>query len=98
MDAPEPDDISLVVPTYNRATALRANLDSMLAMHDIAEIVIVDDGSTDDTLRACEEIQDERLRVVSHPSNQGVASARNAANKSGPTMSAPPAAITGAAR
>jgi glycosyltransferase involved in cell wall biosynthesis len=77
MDAHGPNDISLVVPTYNRATALRANLDSMLAMRDIAEIVIVDDGSTDDTLRACEEFQDERLRVISHPSNQGVASARN---------------------
>jgi glycosyltransferase involved in cell wall biosynthesis len=77
MDTHGPNDISLVVPTYNRATALRANLDSMLAMRDITEIVIVDDGSTDDTLRACEELQDERLRVISHPSNQGVASARN---------------------
>jgi glycosyltransferase involved in cell wall biosynthesis len=77
VDTHEPNDISLVVPTYNRATALRANLDSMLAMRDIAEIVIVDDGSTDDTLRACEELQDGRLRVISHPSNRGVASARN---------------------
>ena len=77
MGASEPNDISLLVPTYNRAGALRTNLDSMLAMRDIAEIVIVDDGSTDDTLKACEEFQDGRLRVVRHPSNQGVAAARN---------------------
>jgi glycosyltransferase involved in cell wall biosynthesis len=73
----ERNDISLVVPSYNRADALRSNLDSMLAMRDIAEILIIDDGSTDDTLIACEQFQDERLRVVSHPVNQGVARARN---------------------
>jgi GT2 family glycosyltransferase len=77
MSAPGHDDISLVVPTYNRGTALRANLDSMLAMRDIVEIVVVDDGSTDDTVRVCEELQDERLRVIGHQSNQGVAAARN---------------------
>jgi len=73
----EPKGISLVVPSYNRTAALRTNLDSMLAMRDIAEIVIVDDGSTDDTVNACEEFQSERLRVISHSSNQGVATARN---------------------
>ena len=57
------DDISLVVPTYNRGTALRANLDSMLAMRDIVEIVVVNDGSTDDTVRVCKEFQNERLQI-----------------------------------
>ncbi len=71
------NDISLVVPTYNRAGALRANLDSMLAMHDIAELVIVDDGCTDDTVAVCEQFHDERLRVISHHSNRGVSAARN---------------------
>jgi GT2 family glycosyltransferase len=73
----EPKGISLVVPSYNRAAALRTNLDSMLAMRDIAEIVIVDDGSSDDTVKVCEGFQSERLRVISHSSNQGVATARN---------------------
>jgi GT2 family glycosyltransferase len=77
MSASRLDDISLVVPTYNRGTALRANLDSMLAMRDIVEILVVNDGSTDDTVRVCKEFQNERLRVISHQSNQGVATARN---------------------
>ena len=77
MTIPEPKAISLVLPSYNRAAALRTNLDSMLAMRDIAEVVIVDDGSTDDTVKACEEFHSDRLRVISHSSNQGVATARN---------------------
>ena len=49
----------------------------MLAMQDIVEILVVNDGSTDDTLVACEEFEDKRLRVITHPANRGVASARN---------------------
>jgi glycosyltransferase involved in cell wall biosynthesis len=73
----EHDDISLVLPTFNRAHALRANLDSLLAVEEIAEIIVVNDGSTDDTLLACAEFADSRLRVISHPVNRGVAVARN---------------------
>ncbi len=53
------------------------NLGSMLAMRDIAEVIVVDDGSTDDTLKVCGELKDERLRVIGHPVNRGVAAARN---------------------
>jgi GT2 family glycosyltransferase len=77
MATPEQNDISLVLPSYNRAAALRANLDSMLAMRDISEVIVVDDGSTDDTVKACGEFKDSRLRVISHRSNEGVAKARN---------------------
>jgi glycosyltransferase involved in cell wall biosynthesis len=75
--ATERDDITLVVPTYNRAAALQTNLPSMLAMRDIAEVVVVDDGSTDDTRRVCEQFVDERLKVVRHEANRGLPAARN---------------------
>lgn len=71
------DDITLVLPTYNRAEALRANLGTMLQVDDVAEVIVVDDGSSDDTLAVCQEFTDRRLRIISHPSNQGVAGARN---------------------
>jgi GT2 family glycosyltransferase len=77
VSAPEHDDIYLVLPTFNRADALRANLGSLLEVEEIAGIVVVDDGSTDDTLGACGEFEDRRLRVISHPVNRGVAAARN---------------------
>jgi glycosyltransferase involved in cell wall biosynthesis len=71
------DDIYLVLPTYNRAAALRANLDSMLALRDVAGVIVVNDGSTDDTLSVCAEFASDRLRVITHQVNRGVAAARN---------------------
>jgi glycosyltransferase involved in cell wall biosynthesis len=69
--------ISLVLPTYNRAGALRANLARMLAIAGVAEVIVVDDGSSDDTAAVCDELAEERLRVIRHPHNRGVAAARN---------------------
>lgn len=71
------NDITLVVPTYDRAQALRANLENMLKLEAIAAVVIVNDGSKDDTLSVCEQFADPRLQVISHPTNRGVATARN---------------------
>src|SRR5580658_896172 len=75
----EHERISLVLPTYNRAGALRTNLGAMLALRGVAEVIVVDDGSTDTTVEVCERerLADERLRVISHSENRGVAAARN---------------------
>jgi glycosyltransferase involved in cell wall biosynthesis len=72
-----PDEISLVLPTFNRADALRRNLGVMLALEGVDEVVVVNDGSTDDTVAVCAQFVDERLKLVSHPRNRGVAAARN---------------------
>ncbi|HTC60473.1 MAG TPA: glycosyltransferase family 2 protein [Solirubrobacteraceae bacterium] len=72
------DDITLVLPTYNRAEALRLNLPSMLAMQDVAEVIVVDDGSSDDTPQVCAQFSaDPRLRIIRHELNRGVPAARN---------------------
>jgi len=72
-------DLGVVVPVYNGERWLRAALES-LQEQTLAdwEAVVVDDGSTDDTLRLAQEITagDTRFRVVSQP-NAGVAVARN---------------------
>ena len=77
MGVDQQDDITLVLPSYNRAEALRTNLTSILQVAEVAEVIVVDDGSKDDTLAVCEQFADERLRVISHRVNRGVATARN---------------------
>lgn len=77
MSAGDENDITLVVPTYDRAEALRANLGNMLNVEGISAVVIVNDGSKDDTLSVCEQFAEPRLRVITHPVNRGVATARN---------------------
>lgn len=71
------DTISFVLPTYNRAAALRANLDKMLQIEHVDEVVVVDDGSSDDTAAVLDALDDPRVKVVRHPHNKGVAAARN---------------------
>jgi glycosyltransferase involved in cell wall biosynthesis len=71
------DEISIVLPTYNRAEAVRDNLGTLLALDDVVEVVVVVDGCTDATDEVLEGFSDPRLRIVRHPQNRGVSSARN---------------------
>jgi GT2 family glycosyltransferase len=71
------ETISIVLPTYNRATALRANLEKMLQIGDVGEVVVVDDGSSDDTAAVLAALDDPRVKIVTHTQNKGVAAARN---------------------
>jgi glycosyltransferase involved in cell wall biosynthesis len=73
--------VSVVVPTFNRAALLPTAINSVLAQtwSDL-EVVIVDDGSTDQTRDIVQSIAiaDERVRYVYQP-NGGVSAARNRA-------------------
>lgn len=71
--------VSVVIPVYNAASSLDETLRSVRAQtyHNL-EILIIDDGSTDDSIdiasRHCEA--DPRIRIIRQP-NGGVAAARN---------------------
>src|SRR5215213_5558127 len=71
--------VSVIVPAYNAASTLDDTLRSIRSQtHSNLDIIIVNDGSTDDTLAIAERHsgQDDRIRVVSQM-NAGVAAARN---------------------
>ncbi|WP_324759917.1 glycosyltransferase family 2 protein [Haloarcula sp. GH36] len=73
-----PPRVSVVIPTYNRADTVRRAIESALAqtVTDI-EVVVVDDGSTDDTAAVVAGIDDERVRYITHEGNRGRSVARN---------------------
>ena len=67
---------SLVIPAYNRAHLISETIDSALAQDTpFAEIIVVDDGSTDNTLEVLGRYG-SRITVIA-TANQGVQSARN---------------------
>ena len=69
--------VSVVIPVYNRAPQVCAAVDSVLAQTFTAfELILVDDGSTDDTPRALAKYGD-RIRLI-RQENKGVSAARNA--------------------
>ncbi len=79
-------NVSVVVPTRNRSALLAMTLRSVLGQRDVdLEVIVVDGGSTDDTLAALAALADARVRVIRHDTPRGVASARNrgAANARG---------------
>lgn len=69
--------VSVTIPTYNRSQLVPEAIGSVLAQtfKDI-EVVVVDDGSTDDTRSVVQSIGDDRVRYCYKP-NGGCASGRN---------------------
>lgn len=74
------DKISVIVPVYNVARYLPECVESLINQsYSNLEIILIDDGSSDDSGKICDDYakKDERVIVI-HQKNGGAASARNA--------------------
>jgi glycosyltransferase involved in cell wall biosynthesis len=70
--------VSIILPTYNRAGLLPRSIESLLGQtYGDFELIVVDDGSQDDTAIVVAKFADKRIRYVRHIRNRGVAAARN---------------------
>lgn len=71
--------ISIIIPVYNVALFLRQCIQSIISQEGNIEVILVDDGSLDESPSICDEYaqKDNRIHVI-HKQNGGVSSARNA--------------------
>lgn len=75
---PEDELVSVVIPFYNRTALLPRALKSVLCQtHEGLDIILVDDGSSEDAGEVLSPIADERVRLIRHEVNRGVSAARN---------------------
>ena len=70
--------VSVILPMYNNGGTIRAAVRSILrqTVSDI-EVIILDDGSSDDSYAIVDRIQDPRIRLYRNESNLGVSKTRN---------------------
>jgi glycosyltransferase involved in cell wall biosynthesis len=69
--------ISVIMPVYNSAKTVAESLHSILAQtYPDLEILIINDGSTDQSITLCEAFNDPRIQII-HQKNRGLAGARN---------------------
>ena len=74
---PQNYTVSVIIPTYNRASLLKRSIDSVLDQcFKPLEIIIVDDGSSDQTPSILSEYTD-KIKVITLTENRGVSYARN---------------------
>lgn len=70
--------VSIIMATYNRAHTIERAVNSVLKQtYKNFELIIVDDGSTDNTLDIIEQYDDPRIKVYRHEINKGVTAAKN---------------------
>lgn len=73
------DKISVIIPVYNVEKYIFKTIESVICQtYSNVEIILIDDGSTDNSSKICDEYskKDNRIRVI-HQKNQGLSVARN---------------------
>lgn len=71
-------DFAVVIPTFNRAATIGQAIESVLRQTVPAkEIIIIDDGSTDDTVRLVTDMADPRVTLLVNNRNLGATASRN---------------------
>jgi len=68
---------SVIIPLYNKSNYIKESLESVLNQYfEDFEIIIIDDGSTDNSLEIVKQFRDDRIKIYTQE-NKGVSAARN---------------------
>ena len=63
--------LSVVIPCYNESATIKDILSAVVESPWVAEVVVVDDGSTDGTRELLQDVNDPKIRVYFQPENMG---------------------------
>lgn len=75
---PEYPLVSVIMATYNRAKTIERAINSVLKQsYANIELIIIDDGSSDNTFEILDRFNDSRIRILKHEKNKGVCAAKN---------------------
>jgi cellulose synthase/poly-beta-1,6-N-acetylglucosamine synthase-like glycosyltransferase len=79
MDVATWEGVSVILPVFNGASQIQEKIRNLLEMDypGELEIIIVSDGSTDDTVQRARQVKDSRIRVIEQKKNQGKSAAQN---------------------
>lgn len=70
--------VSIVMPLYNSEAFLKETLESLLCQtYSDFELIIIDDGSVDQSLAIVGSYADKRIRLIEQKTNQGIAATLN---------------------
>lgn len=74
-------EVSVVIPVYNAGRFVADTVRSAMAQPEVAEVLLVEDGSTDNGLEVCQRLaeSDPKVRLLRHPGgvNKGAGASRN---------------------
>lgn len=74
-------EVSVIIPVYNASEFLEKAVDSALQLHEVKEIVLIEDKSTDNSLEICEKLTsgNSKIKLYQHPDkeNHGAGASRN---------------------
>ena len=63
--------LSVIVPTFNESDTIIKTLEQVLKQKQVSEVIVVDDGSTDQTNSQFKNIKNPKLKIVVHEKNLG---------------------------
>jgi glycosyltransferase involved in cell wall biosynthesis len=73
--------VSIIIPVYNAEKFLRSAVESVVHMSEVGEIILIEDGSPDNAIDVCRELQNEynKVKLYQHPNNEnkGAGPSRN---------------------
>ncbi|RDY24832.1 glycosyltransferase family 2 protein [Romboutsia maritimum] len=69
--------ISIIIPAYNEENKIKDTLEGIIGINEINEVVVVDDGSSDNTAQIASQVKSEKVKVFKLDKNSGKGYALN---------------------